>query len=110
MPPDREQTPPDQTQTLPNPTRRRAFNIGFGVLAAPVIGAAAYQSIRAGSGGTDVSANLTLVAPAAAGGGWDAFQREMQQAMRANRLVGNVQVVNVPGAAWAPSPSATSAR
>lgn len=98
MPPDREQTPPDQTQTLPNPTRRRAFNIGFGVLAAPVIGAAAYQSIRAGSGGTDVSANLTLVAPAAAGGGWDAFQREMQQAMRANRLVGNVQVVNVPGA------------
>lgn len=42
--------------------------------------------------------NLTLVAPAAAGGGWDAFQREMQQAMRAHSLVGNVQVVNVPGA------------
>lgn len=64
----------------------------------PVIGTAAYQSIRAGAGGTNVRANLTLVAPAAAGGGWDAFQREMQQAMRVNSLVGNVQVVNIPGA------------
>lgn len=43
-------------------------------------------------------ANLTLVAPAAAGGGWDAFQRELQQTMRSNSLVGNVQVVNIPGA------------
>nr|WP_162801645.1 tripartite tricarboxylate transporter substrate-binding protein [Brachybacterium saurashtrense] len=72
--------------------------MGFGVLAVPVIGAAAYQSIRDGSSGTDVRSNLTLVAPAAAGGGWDAFQRELQQAMRAHSLVGNVQVVNVPGA------------
>ena len=82
----------------PNPTRRRALSIGFGVLAAPVIGTAAYQSITASAGGTNVRSNLTLVAPAAAGGGWDAFQREMQQAMRSNSLVGNVQVVNIPGA------------
>lgn len=64
----------------------------------PVIGAAAFQSIRAGAGGTNVRSNLTLIAPAAAGGGWDAFQRELQQTMRANSLVGNVQVVNIPGA------------
>lgn len=82
----------------PNPGRRRALSIGFGVLAAPVIGTAAYQSIRAAEGGTNVRSNLTLIAPAAAGGGWDAFQRELQQTMRSHGLVGNVQVVNVPGA------------
>jgi putative tricarboxylic transport membrane protein len=87
----------DGSQPVP-PTRRRALSIGFGVLAAPVIGAAAYQSIRAAEGGTNVRSNLTLVAPAAAGGGWDTFQREMQQTMRSNGLVGNVQVVNIPGA------------
>lgn len=81
-----------------NPTRRTALSVGFGILAVPVIGAAGYQSIKAAAGGTDVRANLTLVAPAAAGGGWDAFQREMQQAMRAHSLVGNVQVLNIPGA------------
>lgn len=80
------------------PTRRRALTLGFAALAVPVIGAAGYQSVRAASGGTNIRANLTLVAPAAAGGGWDAFQRELQQAMRANQLVGNVQVLNIPGA------------
>ncbi|GAA1490424.1 tripartite tricarboxylate transporter substrate binding protein [Brachybacterium sacelli] len=82
----------------PNPSRRRALSIGFGVLAVPVIGAASYQSIRTAAGGSNVRANLTLIAPAAAGGGWDAFQREMQQTMRTNGLVGNVQVLNIPGA------------
>lgn len=81
-----------------DPTRRRALGIGFGVLAVPVIGAAAFQSVRAAEQGPDVRANLTLIAPAAAGGGWDLFQREMQAAMRTNGLVGNVQVLNVPGA------------
>lgn len=91
--------PPEESVPLPaHPSRRRALSIGFGVLAVPVIGTAAYQSIRAAAGGPNVRANLTLVAPAAAGGGWDAFQREMQQAMRKNSLVGNVQVLNIPGA------------
>ena len=49
-----------------NPTRRTALSVGFGILAVPVIGAAGYQSIKAAAGGTDVRANLTLVAPAAA--------------------------------------------
>lgn len=81
-----------------HPTRRRALTIGFAALAVPVIGAAGYQSVKAASGGPSIRANLTLVAPAASGGGWDAFQRELQQAMRANQLVGNVQVLNIPGA------------
>ncbi|PPF46257.1 tricarboxylic transporter [Pseudoclavibacter sp. AY1F1] len=38
------------------------------------------------------------MAPAAPGGGWDAFAREAQQALRANGIVNNAQVVNVPGA------------
>lgn len=43
-------------------------------------------------------ASLTLMAPAAAGGGWDLVAREAQQALRKNGLVNTVQVVNVPGA------------
>lgn len=80
------------------PTRRRALTAGFAAVAAPVIGVAAYESIRAAAGGPSIRGNLTLVAPAAAGGGWDTFQRELQQALRTNNLVGNVQVVNIPGA------------
>ncbi|HLR44155.1 MAG TPA: tripartite tricarboxylate transporter substrate-binding protein, partial [Brevibacterium sp.] len=46
----------------------------------------------------DISANLTLIAPAGPGGGWDGFVREQQQALRSAGLVGNAQVVNIPGA------------
>lgn len=52
-------------------------------------------------GTSDVSkarSSLTLMAPAAAGGGWDLVARESQQALRKNGLVNTVQVVNVPGA------------
>lgn len=41
---------------------------------------------------------LTLIAPAAPGGGWDGFAREAQQALRSDGIVNNPQVVNVPGA------------
>lgn len=70
----------------------------FAVVAALVIGTASYFSIQSATGGPDIRANLTLVAPAAAGGGWDTFQREQQQAMRTNGIVNNVQVLNIPGA------------
>lgn len=79
-------------------TRRRALSIGFGVVAVPVIGAAGYQSARTAESGPNVRSNLTLIAPAEPGGGWDTFQREMQQAMRTNGLVGTVQVTNIGGA------------
>jgi putative tricarboxylic transport membrane protein len=41
---------------------------------------------------------LTIVAPAAPGGGWDQTSRAMQQAMQQGRLARPVTVVNVPGA------------
>ncbi|MFJ2509545.1 Bug family tripartite tricarboxylate transporter substrate binding protein [Arthrobacter citreus] len=53
----------------------------------------------ASSGGTATArSKLTLIAPAAPGGGWDGFARESQQALRGNGIVNNPQVVNVPGA------------
>ncbi|KUI03725.1 tripartite tricarboxylate transporter substrate-binding protein [Mycobacterium sp. IS-3022] len=62
--------------------------------------AAGVNANRTGSG-AEARAKLTLIAPAAAGGGWDLVARESQQALRSNRIVNNVQVVNVPGAAGA---------
>jgi putative tricarboxylic transport membrane protein len=59
--------------------------------------AAGINANRTGSG-ADARANLTVIAPAAAGGGWDLVARESQQALRANGIVNNAQVVNVPGA------------
>jgi putative tricarboxylic transport membrane protein len=41
---------------------------------------------------------LTIMAPAAPGGGWDQTARAMQQALQEEGIVPNVQVVNVPGA------------
>lgn len=71
--------------------------IGIVCTAALVItaGVSAHRS----AGGADARAKLTIIAPAAAGGGWDLVAREAQQALRANKIVNNVQVVNVPGAA-----------
>ena len=51
------------------------------------------------AGGTSTARNkLTLIAPAAPGGGWDGFAREGQQALKTGGVVNNAQVVNVPGA------------
>lgn len=41
---------------------------------------------------------LTITAPAGAGGGWDAASRSMQEAMMATGAAKSVQVINVPGA------------
>jgi putative tricarboxylic transport membrane protein len=43
--------------------------------------------------------DLTIVAPAAPGGGWDQTARAMQQVLRETGLARSVQVVNAPGAA-----------
>lgn len=69
-----------------------------GVIAVAAIGFAAFGSISSASAGQDITSSVTIVAPAAAGGGWDTVAREMQQAQRANGLTANVQVVNMPGA------------
>ena len=42
---------------------------------------------------------LTIVAPAAPGGGWDQLAREMQREISRQRLASTVHVENVPGAA-----------
>ncbi|WP_431324344.1 Bug family tripartite tricarboxylate transporter substrate binding protein [Rhizobium sp. YTU87027] len=41
---------------------------------------------------------LTITAPAGAGGGWDAASRSLQEVMMATGAAKSVQVVNVPGA------------
>ena len=89
------------SSTSPDGPPRRRTGIGrivFSVIAVLTVLAASAFSIRSASGGNDIRTNLTLIAPAAAGGGWDSFQRELQQTMRVNGLVNNVQVVNIPGA------------
>jgi putative tricarboxylic transport membrane protein len=43
--------------------------------------------------------DLTIVAPAAPGGGWDQTARVMQQVLRATGLASSVQVINTAGAA-----------
>jgi putative tricarboxylic transport membrane protein len=43
--------------------------------------------------------HLVIVAPAAPAGGWDQTARVLQQVLERNRLVGIVEVQNVPGAA-----------
>lgn len=96
-------TPPPETRLASQPgaasSSRRNFLRGVGgVVAAGAIGTAAYGSITSASGGDDLRASLTLIAPASAGGGWDTFGREMQAIHRANGIVNNTQVVNIPGA------------
>ena len=78
---------------------RRTVMRGVGaVVAVASIGVAGYGSISSAAESQDLSASMTLVAPAAAGGGWDTVARELQQSQKANGLVNNVQVVNMPGA------------
>lgn len=68
------------------------------LIAAASIGTATVASYLSADQGSSIRSSLTIVAPAAAGGGWDTVAREMQQAQRANGLVNNTQVVNMPGA------------
>ncbi len=77
--------------------QRRVTGTIVGVLAAALFLVAAVNASMSG-GGESPRTKLTLIAPAAPGGGWDGFAREGQQAMRANGIAATIQVVNVPGA------------
>ncbi|WP_347271965.1 tripartite tricarboxylate transporter substrate binding protein [Brachybacterium equifaecis] len=95
--------PPDPSPDSPAnppaaPTRRTAMTVLGALVAAGAIGTATAGSILSASSGSDVRSSLSLVAPAAAGGGWDAVARQMQQAQRENSIVNNTQVLNMPGA------------
>lgn len=77
---------------------RRTVLAVYAIITAVVVVAAMTVSVKKATAAPDITANLTLIAPAGPGGGWDGFVREQQQAMRAAGLVGNAQVVNIPGA------------
>ena len=63
-----------------------------------VIATFAFMSAASSGGVSTARAKLTLIAPAAPGGGWDGFGREAQAVMRSAGIVTNPQVVNIPGA------------
>ncbi|WP_228282719.1 Bug family tripartite tricarboxylate transporter substrate binding protein [Brevibacterium atlanticum] len=92
--------PPEDSESSPpsHPTRRMFGRIAYGAIALAAIGTATTYSVRAASAKGDLTSNLTLIAPAGAGGGWDGFARETQQSMRVTALANNAQVVNIPGA------------
>ncbi|GAB98211.1 hypothetical protein KILIM_112_00070 [Kineosphaera limosa NBRC 100340] len=70
----------------------------YAVIGTIIVATATYFSFASAGVGRDARASVTLIAPAGAGGGWDTFMRELQQAMRTNGITNNSQVVNIPGA------------
>lgn len=68
-----------------------------GLLVAVLVVAAGINANSSGAG-ADARTKMTVIAPAAPGGGWDLVAREAQQAMRSDAIVNNVQVNNIPGA------------
>lgn len=78
--------------------RQKVLAAVFALVTAVVFGTAIADASRSGSADSP-RLKVTIVAPADPGGGWDAFAREAQQAIRVNGVVNNVQVINVPGAA-----------
>lgn len=77
--------------------RRPLTTTVLGIVASAVFLLAAANASVSG-GAASPRTKLTLIAPAAPGGGWDGFAREAQQALRVNAIAGGVQVVNIPGA------------
>ncbi len=66
---------------------------------ATLLAAAALCCFAAGCGPLpEASDTLTLIAPAAPGGGWDQTARAMQQVLGNTGLAPTAQVINVPGA------------
>ncbi len=78
-------------------TRRVLWN-ALGVAATAALVGVAAVNASGSTAGVDPRAKLTIMAPAAPGGGWDLASRESQQVLRSTSVVNNVQVVNVPGA------------
>ncbi|GAA3668274.1 Bug family tripartite tricarboxylate transporter substrate binding protein [Microbacterium marinilacus] len=77
---------------------RRRILAGLGIAATAALAGFAAVDASGSTTGASPRSSLTVMAPAAPGGGWDMASREAQQAMRAASIVNNVQVVNVPGA------------
>lgn len=90
--------PPDPGRRVKTGGLRTIARVLGGVIAAAAVAIASYGSITSATADQDIRASMTVIAPAAAGGGWDTVARELQRAQKANGLVNNVQVVNMPGA------------
>ena len=58
----------------------------------------ALAGLTAMAAGQALAADYKIMAPAAPGGGWDQTARSMQAALQDEKISGNVQVTNVPGA------------
>lgn len=67
------------------------------VIAVALTGFSLWSSIAMGSAAS-ARAAVTMIAGANPGGGWDTTARSVQQVMREHNIVGNAQVVNIPGA------------
>ncbi|WP_459589067.1 Bug family tripartite tricarboxylate transporter substrate binding protein [Corynebacterium camporealensis] len=67
------------------------------VIAVALTGFSLWSSIAMGSAAS-ARAAVTIIAGANPGGGWDTTARSVQQVMREHNIVGNAQVVNIPGA------------
>ncbi len=76
----------------------RLLHILAGIFSALVIGSALLISASGAQEENNLRSALTIIAPAAAGGGWDTVARQMQQAQRAQGITNNTQVLNIPGA------------
>src|SRR5688572_22234376 len=87
---------PDQAQRL---ARRDLTGRERDIATRSLILCVALTSFAAHRGQSQQLPSLTIVAPAAPGGGWDQLAREMERELEASGLAGAVQVENVPGAA-----------
>ncbi|TDO86061.1 putative tricarboxylic transport membrane protein [Enemella evansiae] len=85
----------------------RVLTWAVGIIVTMGLVTAALTQAAGSAQNSDLRTRLTVVAPAAAGGGWDLVARETQRALRTPggdsgtelpAMVNNVQVVNVPGA------------
>lgn len=76
---------------------KKGTHIAVAALAVAMTSGALVQS-AGGTGQAEARSNLTIIAPAAVGGGWDGFSRQAQQVLRSDGIVNNVKVVNIPGA------------
>src|SRR5688572_7988135 len=65
----------------------------------PLLACAALTVLAAGGVPAQEPLDLTIIAPAAPGGGWDQLAREMQRELERQQPAAAVQVENVPGAA-----------
>ena len=90
-------TAASSSTSRPGHPRRRVIT-GAAALVGSALVAGGVWDAASGDTGATARAQLNLIAPASAGGGWDGAAREIQQVMRAEGIVNNTQVLNIPGA------------